>query len=87
MLSNNEKNTPSLELIAARLAYLGGAVTTLGDLLATIAAGIALKLVEQSESGSDSKIDAPDEDLRQMNKQMDYLIRELRQLKKMMPKG
>lgn len=84
-MSNNDKNTPSLELIAARIAYVGGAITTLGDFLTAIAAGIALKLVEQSESDSQATIDATEEDLRQMNKQMDSLIRELRQIKKMMP--
>lgn len=85
-MSSKDKSTPSLEVIAARIAYLGGAVTTLGDFLATIAAGIALKLVEQqSDSDNQSTIAATEEDLRQMNKQMDYLIRELRQIKKMMP--
>lgn len=84
-MSSKDNNAPSLELIAARLAYVGAAIVTLGDLLATIAAGIALKLVEQSENDDASTIDATEEDIRQMNKQMDYLIRELRQLKKMMP--
>ena len=84
-MSSKDKNGPSLELIAARLAYVAAAIVTLGDFIATIAAGIALKLVEQSESEDSSTIDAMDEDIRQMNKQMDYLIRELRQLKKMMP--
>ena len=84
-MSNDDKNTPSLELIAARLAYVGSAITTLGDFIVTISAGIALKLVEQSESDSQTTVDATKEDLRQMNKQMDYLIRELRQIKKMMP--
>lgn len=81
-LKNGMNSTPTLELIAARLAYAGAAVTTIGDVLSMISAGITLKLLEeqngqQASNGSDS-------DFKQMQNEIDKLIRELRQIRKMM---
>ena len=40
-MKNSMDSTPSLEIIAAPLAYAGTAVTTIGDVLSMIVAGIA----------------------------------------------
>lgn len=81
-MSKNEKSEPSLELIAARFAYVGAVVTTLGDILATISAGISLKILEQDLEEGNPSTSPPEEEIQQMQEQIDYLIRELRYIKK-----
>ncbi|MGO4106270.1 translation initiation factor 2 [Paenibacillus sp. YAF4_2] len=44
---SNDQNSESMELIAARLAYIGTIITTLGDSISAIAAGIALRALEE----------------------------------------
>ena len=86
-MAKNTNNQPSLELLAARFAYAGTAVVTLGEILSTIAAGITLKVLEQnfnaSNPNSNSDNDSLEQDIEQMQNQIDALIRELRQIKKM----
>ncbi|MGN7476357.1 hypothetical protein ACTHOQ_00775 [Solibacillus silvestris] len=81
-MSNYTNSEPSLELIAARLAYAGATITTLGDILSTISAGIALKLVEQENRQASNTYSK--EDFKHMQKEMDHLIRELQRIKKML---
>ncbi|MEK5184788.1 hypothetical protein MKY51_06635 [Solibacillus sp. FSL R5-0691] len=76
--------TPSLEIIAARLAYAGAAVTTIGDVLGMISAGIALKLLEEQNGQQPSNDKGNESDFKQMQNEIDKLIRELRQIRKMM---
>ena len=47
-LNKSSKNEPSLEVLAARFAYASAAVLTLSDMLGTISAGLALRLVEEA---------------------------------------
>lgn len=81
-MRNNKDSAPSLELIAARLAYAGATITTIGDVLSTISAGITLKLLEDENETTPSSY--CENDLKQMQMEMDQLIRELRQIRKMM---
>jgi len=76
--------TPSLEIIAARLAYAGEAVTTIGDVLSMISAGIALKLLEEQNGQQASTSNDSESDFKNMQNEIDKLIRELRQIRKMM---
>ncbi|MBX8945492.1 MULTISPECIES: translation initiation factor 2 [Lysinibacillus] len=79
----------SIEIYAAKLAYIGTAISTLGDGLQTIAAGLALEALQNANNDSSQpnngngngnqtvKID-------NMQKQIDYLIAELKEIKKML---
>ena len=73
----NHSEFPSNELDSTKLAFIGAAITTIGDLIGTMAAGLAIQEAEQQE-----KEDAPsNKDLQkqmtQMQKQLDYLTRRL----------
>lgn len=85
-MSKNPTNGPSLEILAARFDYAAAVVTTVGDMLATISAGITLRLLEEEASSKSSTTNSnlfPFE-IEQMQRQMDELIREMKHLKKMM---
>ncbi|MEK4699673.1 hypothetical protein MKX47_08735 [Solibacillus sp. FSL R7-0668] len=83
--SNNEQ---SLEILAARFEYASAAVLTIGDMLATISAGITLRLLEEASSTSSSSKTTESNlfpfEVEQMQRQMDDLIGEMRHLKRMM---
>lgn len=49
-MNKHPNNEVSLEILAARFAYASTAVTTLADMLATISAGLALRLLEEAAS-------------------------------------
>ncbi|MEA0553200.1 translation initiation factor 2 [Lysinibacillus irui] len=88
---NNKQNqgNESIEIYAAKLSYIGTAISTLGDGLQTIAAGLVLEALQNANNDSSQnnngngngnqtvKID-------NMQKQIDYLITELKQIKKML---
>ncbi|EFI67966.1 hypothetical protein BFZC1_14093 [Lysinibacillus fusiformis ZC1] len=77
----------SIEIYVAKLSYIGTAISTLGDGLQTIAVGLALEALQNANNDSSQtnngngnqtvKID-------NMQKQIDYLIAELKQIKKML---
>ncbi|WP_201007775.1 translation initiation factor 2 [Paenibacillus glycanilyticus] len=72
-----------MDLIAARLGYIGAIIATIGDGVAAIAAGIALrKLEEASLAESRSEVDQfrQTENIQQ---QVDFYINELIQIRKM----
>ena len=47
-----DQNNDSLEIYAARLSYIGTAISTLGDGLQTIAAGLALEALVNANKDS-----------------------------------
>jgi len=64
------------------LAYVGAAISTLGDGISTIAAGLALDALRNSNaqnSQNDAKQSLQKDN---MQKQIDHLIYELKQIKK-----
>ncbi|MFD4490998.1 hypothetical protein [Lysinibacillus fusiformis] len=72
----NSEGTESVSQ-AAKLAVIAGAITTLGDALATIAAGLALEdELKENESKNNNDMD-------KLQKQIDDLNYEMKQLKKM----
>jgi len=82
------QNNDSLEIYAAKLAYIGAAISTLGDGIQTIAAGLALEVLQnanndssQSNSNGDGQSSVQ---IDNMQKQIDYLIGELKHIKKML---
>ncbi|MCM0624086.1 hypothetical protein M5J14_06060 [Lysinibacillus sp. OL1_EC] len=77
--NKGNRNSEGLESVsqAAKLAVIAGAITTLGDALATIAAGLALEdELKENESNSN--------DIDKLQKQIDELHYEMKQLKRML---
>jgi len=77
--NKGNRNSEGLESVsqAAKLAVIAGAITTLGDALATIAAGLALEdELKENESNSN--------DIDKLQKQIDELNYEMKQLKRML---
>ncbi|WP_274309878.1 hypothetical protein [Solibacillus daqui] len=83
--SNNEQ---SLEVLAAQFEYASVAVITIGNILATISAGITLRLLEEASSTSSNSKSTNSNlfnfEVEQMQRQMDDLIGEMQNLKRMM---
>lgn len=84
---NNNKNklnppADSQEIFIAKLSYIGASISTLGDGLSAIAAGLALEALKNGNNhSSESSIDSSQK-TESMQKQIDYLISELKQIKK-----
>lgn len=77
--NKGNRNSDGLQSVsqAAKLAVIAGAITTLGDALATIAAGLALEdELKENESNSN--------DIDKLQKQIDELNYEMKQLKRML---
>lgn len=76
------QNTTSAEIQAAKLSLIGAALSTLGDGIQTIAAGIALqKLENQAVVDSNSaKQSNQTSQLELMQKQLDYLTRKIERM-------
>ncbi|QSB09384.1 translation initiation factor 2 [Lysinibacillus fusiformis] len=84
---NNKQNqdNDSMDIYIAKLAYIGTAISTLGDGIQTIAAGLALESLQNAKNDS-SPTNNGDQTAKVDNMQMqiDYLIAELKQIKKML---
>lgn len=78
------QNNDSLEIYAAKLAYIGTAISTLGDGLQNIAAGLALEALQNANNNSSPSNGEQTVKVDNMQKQIDYLIAELKQIKKML---
>lgn len=48
---NSEQSSGSQDIQIARLAFIGASIVTLGDLISTLAAGLALDALEKSKNG------------------------------------
>ncbi len=86
---NNKQNqgNESIEIYAAKLSYIGTAISTLGDGLQTIAAGLALEALQNANNDSSQNNNGNGNQtvkIDNMQKQIDYLITELKQIKKML---
>ncbi len=66
-----------MENDAAKLAVIAGIITTLGDVLATIAAIMALEEAQKSNNNNNNNSNKIDE----LEKQVQYLTKELHKLK------
>lgn len=77
--NNNQKgqNTESPEIYAARLSLIGTALSTLGDGLQTIAAGITLQELENPNTQDSQKQVDQSSQLESIQKQIDQLNRKI----------
>jgi|GEM_PF-401335 len=76
----------SIDIYVAKLTFIGASISTLGDGLQAIAAGIALEALEKKEQSNDKSSQSQNgqsKQLEKMQKQIDDLINELNQVKKM----
>jgi len=80
--NKSKKSSDSQDIQIARLAFIGASIVTLGDGIAAIAAGLALEALE-SKQGSQN-LDEQSKQSDTMQKQIDYIIDELIQIKMMM---
>ena len=81
---NSKPPAESQDIMIARLAFIGASITTLGDGIATIAAALALEALEKSSTEDNQNANKPSQQAESMQKQIDYIISELKQIKKMM---
>lgn len=76
------QNTNSAEIQAAKLSLIGAALSTLGDGIQTIAAGIALQELENQAvvDSNSAKQSNQTSQLELMQKQLDYLTRKIERM-------
>ena len=86
MVKNNPQQSSDItDIQIARLAYIGASIATLGDALSAVAAGLALNALEKSSNQNPQNQNSDQsKDVEDLQKQIDYLINELKQVKKMM---
>ncbi|MFJ7665584.1 translation initiation factor 2 [Lysinibacillus sp. NPDC097195] len=80
-------NSDSQDLQIAKLAYIGSAISALGGGIQLIAAGLAIDVLENSNKQSSQSSQKQNEQSKQaenMQKQIDSIIKELKQIKRMM---
>lgn len=87
-MNKNNPQQPSVatEIQIARLAYIGATIATLGDGLSAVAAGLALNALEKSNNQNpqvQNSDQSNEKDVEDLQKQIDYLINELKQVKKL----
>ncbi len=82
IFTNNEN--PNHESQAEALAVIAGLISTLGGGLGTIASILALQEANQSQNNNNSNNKNNHYDLKLMQKQIDDLSKEIRQIKKML---
>ncbi|MGE8036241.1 translation initiation factor 2 [Lysinibacillus sp. KCTC 33748] len=75
------QSTDSLDIFAAKLTYIGSSISTLGDGIQAVAAGLALEALQNSKN--DNSNDQAKQNAN-MKEQIDYLISELQQIKKIL---
>ena len=81
---NLEQSSDSMNIQIARLAFIGASIVTLGDGISAIAAGLALEALEKSNNQESQNTDTQLAQSKDIQKQMDYLINELKHIKRMM---
>ena len=87
-MSDNKNKTnqtsDSRDVLIAKLAFIGASISTLGDGLQAVAAGLALEELQKANNQSSQNQNDQSKQTEGMQKQIDYLINELKQIKKMM---
>lgn len=80
----NKSNQPSdsIDIYIAKLGFIAATIVTLGDGLAALAAGLALQELEKSSNQSSESQYNQSKQFDSTQKQIDYLIKELKHIKK-----
>lgn len=81
----NGQNSNDIGISAAKLAVIAGAVSTFGDVLATIAAALALEDGLDEDDGDDQteqNLQMQEEKIASMQKQIDELTLQIKNLTK-----
>lgn len=78
------QSSESIDIRIARLAFIGASISTLGDGLQALAAGLALESLQRSKNQTTPNQDEQTNQTDSMQDQIDYIINELNQFKKMM---
>lgn len=73
----NDSSSESTDLLVAKLALFGATLTTIGDGIAALAAGIALKGLENTNNQKSSEQSNQSAQIEQMQKQINELTRKL----------
>lgn len=81
LVMNKNQSSDITDIQIARLAYIGASIAALGDGLAAVAAGLALRSLEKANNQNAPYQSTEVDDLQ---KQIDYIINELKQVKKTM---
>lgn len=79
---NQASNSP--EIFAAKLAFIGASISTLGDGLQAVAAGISLEILQRAATESPQGQNEQSKYQEKMQKQIDYVINELKNINKAM---
>ena len=74
----------SPEIYAAKLAFIGASISTLGDGLQAVAAGISLELLQKANNKSSQDQNVQSNYQEETQRQIDTLINELKKVKKAM---
>ncbi|MFJ7738352.1 translation initiation factor 2 [Lysinibacillus sp. NPDC097287] len=79
---NSNQSADSQDIQIARLAFIGTAISTLGDGIQMVAAGLALEALEKSSNQGAQNSNEQSKQTENMERQIDYLINELQQIKR-----
>lgn len=87
-MDNNKNNlnqpAESQEIFIAQLSYIGAAISTLGDGIQAIAAALTLESLKNANNQSTESSTDQSQKTESMDKQIDYLITELEEIKKLL---
>ena len=73
-----------MDIQIAKLAFIGAAIVTIGDGLSALAAGLALQELEKTNNQNSLDDYEQLKQTESTQKQIDYLIRELKHIKKIL---
>ncbi|WP_039042355.1 hypothetical protein [Sporosarcina sp. ZBG7A] len=76
------ENSTSPEIYAARIGFIGALLSTLGDGLQSVGAGIALQQLENSSSQDTQNQSDQSNQIESMQKQIDQLTRKIEKMER-----
>lgn len=79
---NSNQSASQQDIQIAKLAFIGTSISTLGDGIQMVAAGLALEALEKSSNQGAQNSNEHSKQTENMEKQIDYLINELKQIKR-----
>ena len=81
---NSKSSADSQDIQIARIAFIGASIVTLGDAISAIAAGLSLDALENPNNQKSKSSDGQSMYTPNMQQEVDYIINELKQIKRMM---